>query len=340
MKKETIIPKTAPRWQTQSWQQQLKCMLRSNKELANYLQADLAGLGASDISEQEFEVRIPEFFAERIDTANPDDPILRQVFAHQDELLQTAGFSSDPLHESQFNPVPGLIHKYKSRVLMVVSSACAIHCRYCFRRHFPYEDNNSGLSQQQRTIDYIQQNPAINEVILSGGDPLSIPNKPLFALANSLSKLAQIKRLRIHTRLPVVIPARIDTEFLQCFAKLAAQFIVVLHINHAQEVSPELRDVVTALNQLNCRVYNQAVLLKGVNDCAQTLCDLSEACFQAGIQPYYLHLLDRVQGASHFEVSVQDARKLLCEVRKELPGYLVPQLTIEEPGAPSKTAIV
>lgn len=340
MKKETIIPKTEPRWQTQSWQEQLKCMLRSNEELANYLQTDLSALGAHNFSEQAFEVRIPEFFADRIQISNPKDPILRQVLAHKDELLSPAEFSTDPLQEGQFNPIPGLIHKYKSRALMIVSSACAIHCRYCFRRHFPYQENKTGSQRLQQIITYIEQNPAINEIILSGGDPLSVPNKPLFELINHLSQCPQIKRLRLHTRLPVVIPARIEQEFLQYFSQLSVQTVVVLHINHAQEISRELEQAVTALRQLGCFVYNQAVLLKGINDSVQTLCNLSEACFHAGIQPYYLHLLDKVQGASHFEVSVQKASNLINSMRKELPGYLVPQLATEEPGMTNKTIVL
>jgi EF-P beta-lysylation protein EpmB len=269
---------------------------------------------------------------------NPFDPLLRQVLPLDQEFEVHDGYSTDPLDE-QDNEQPGLLHKYKNRVLLILKGGCAVNCRYCFRRHFPYEDNKGGKSVWQNSINYIAAHPELNEVILSGGDPLMAKDHELEWLIQHLDKVPHIKRLRIHSRLPVVIPNRITDTLCRLFAETRLQVILVTHINHANEISPYFTDKMTQLKQANVTLLNQSVLLKGINDTSKALTNLSEALFDAGILPYYLHVLDKVQGAAHFFVSDEKAKELMAELIENVSGYLVPTLAREIGGRKSKTPL-
>ncbi|PSW03561.1 EF-P beta-lysylation protein EpmB [Photobacterium lipolyticum] len=285
-----------------------------------------------------FALRVPPSFIERMEVGNPYDPLLRQVLPLEQEFEVHDGYSLDPLEE-QDNAIPGLLHKYKNRVLMIVKGGCAVNCRYCFRRHFPYDENKGGKRHWQAALDYIATQPEVNEVILSGGDPLMAKDHELQWLINAIDQIPHIKRLRIHSRLPVVIPARITAELCHMLRNSRLQTIMVTHINHANEINDELTSAMAKLIQANVTLLNQGVLLRGVNDSVGALTLLSEALFSAGILPYYLHVLDKVQGAAHFMVSDQEARQLIAGLLQNVSGYLVPKLTREIGGRASKTPL-
>ncbi|PCH83367.1 MAG: EF-P beta-lysylation protein EpmB, partial [Piscirickettsiaceae bacterium] len=248
-------------------------------------------------------------------------------------------YTKDPVGDDNATALPGLIHKYHGRVLMIVTGACAIHCRYCFRRSFPYIDNSAHPSQLQKTIEYLQQNKEIDEVILSGGDPLTLNDHRLAKIINAIESINHIKRLRIHTRLPIVLPSRVTDGLIKALTNSRLKLVLVLHINHPNEIIKPVREAINTLKNNRITLLNQSVLLKGVNDDANTLVDLSHQLFDNNIQPYYLHLLDKVEGAMHFDISREDARALYKKVQQKLPGYLVPKLVSEIPGEASKTLI-
>ena len=268
---------------------------------------------------------------------DPEDPLLTQVLPCAKELRDNNAYSADPLEESKYNPVPGIVHKYRNRVLLIVSPNCAINCRYCFRRHFPYEENRQSKQQWQQALNYIRSREEINEVIYSGGDPLAANDQFLEWLTQQIAAISHIKRLRIHSRLPVVIPSRVDHQLLNWLTNSRFKPIVVLHINHAQEIDRSLEAAVQRLLDRGIKVLNQAVLLRGINNSTSALVNLSERLFDCGIMPYYLHLLDPVAGASHFDIREQQARDLYRQMQAQLPGYLVPKLVRDKPGEPSKT---
>lgn len=285
-----------------------------------------------------FALRVPMSFVERMEVGNPYDPLLRQVLPLEEEFEVHSGYSLDPLEE-QDNAIPGLLHKYKNRVLMIVKGGCAVNCRYCFRRHFPYEDNKGSKRHWQTALDYIATQPEVNEVIFSGGDPLMAKDHELQWLIEKIDQIPHIKRLRIHSRLPVVLPARINEQLCMLLKQSRLQTVLVTHINHANEINDEFRQAMTKLKQANVTLLNQAVLLKGVNDSVGALSQLSEALFDAGILPYYLHVLDKVQSAAHFMVDDAQARRLIAGVLENVSGYLVPRLTREIGGRNSKTPL-
>lgn len=285
-----------------------------------------------------FALRVPHSFIDRMEKNNPHDPLLIQVMTAQDEFIEAVGFSKDPLDE-QHSVVPGLLHKYQNRALLLVKGGCAVNCRYCFRRHFPYEDNKGNKNNWQQAIDYISEHAELDEIIFSGGDPLMAKDSELDWLITQLEKIAHIKRLRIHTRLPVVIPERITQTLCDRLESSRLQVLIVTHINHANEVDNALRAKISCLKQAGVTLLNQSVLLKGVNDDAITLAALSNALFDAGILPYYLHVLDKVQGAAHFMVSDQQARAIMRELLTLVSGYMVPRLAREIGGEPSKTPL-
>jgi len=255
------------------------------------------------------------------------------------ETDTTPGFTSDPLMERNANPIRGLLHKYKSRVLVILGSACAGHCRYCFRRHFPYEDNMLSQQEFSKIAEYVEQAPDVNEVILSGGDPLITSNSRLKHLIKTLEQIPHLTKIRFHTRTPVVLPARIDAEFIDLLQQTRLQTIMVLHCNHPNEIDATFSEAMSALKEAGVTLLNQSVLLKGVNDNRDTLIQLSKSLFSAHILPYYLHLLDPVAGASHFDVPEEVGAKLINQLLTELPGYLVPKLVREEPNKPSKSPV-
>lgn len=341
MHNSRIIPKKILPVETH-WQKELANSFTRLETLLDYLQvsppADAGGLEEHSQARKLFAMRVPRPFADLMESGNWHDPLLQQVLPQQAEFVQKDGFVSDPLQE-QNSKHSGLIHKYQSRVLLIVRGGCAVNCRYCFRRHFPYQDNHLSSSQYSQTIAYIAKDKSLNEVILSGGDPLMAKDYQLAELAEQISHIDHIKRLRIHTRLPVVIPSRINDEFIAWISNLSIKPILVLHINHANEIGTELIQKCEILRAAGVTLLNQSVLLKGINDTVEQLENLSEKLFSAGILPYYLHILDPVKGASHFEVDKQLSIQLLRELIKRLPGFLVPKLVQELPGQPGKTPI-
>jgi len=321
------------------WQEALSDLITDPKELLKILDLDLSMLDAAMAAASEFPLKVPRGFVNRIQKGNPDDPLLKQILPLGLELNIVPGFQSDPLHEATVNPVPGLLHKYHGRVLVTLTSACAVHCRYCFRRHFPYDDNNPGTSGWELIFDYIKNDSSISEVILSGGDPLAVSDKLLKLFTDRMSSIPHIRRLRIHTRLPVVSPERITDEFIHWISHLSIDPVIVIHANHPQEISDDVKFAMLKLRNAGVPLLNQTVLLNGVNDEKGILAMLSEKLFAAGVLPYYLHVLDKVQGAAHFDMELEKARELHAAVGKILPGYLVPRLVCEEPGKAGKTLL-
>ncbi|MDH3980630.1 MAG: EF-P beta-lysylation protein EpmB [Gammaproteobacteria bacterium] len=330
-----MIPRIPHPEHRPEWQSQLARAVKSTDELLRLLEIDPARLKIQPLA-NDFPLRVPHGFVRRMSRGDIHDPLLRQVLPVSEETLKIEGFCHDPLAEIAAMPSPGLLHKYRGRALLTVTGACAVHCRYCFRRHFPYSDANPAMEHLEQSIRYLGQHPDIGEIILSGGDPLSLTDNRLQALCEQLSALPQLHTLRIHTRLPVVLPERVDASLLDWIGTQRMKVVMVLHCNHANEIDTDVRAAMQQLTQAGVTLLNQSVLLRGVNDSAQALVQLSETLFTAGILPYYLHMLDRVQGAAHFAVSEARANELLARVRASLPGYLVPRLVQEIPGAHSK----
>ncbi|MGK2915125.1 MAG: EF-P beta-lysylation protein EpmB [Porticoccaceae bacterium] len=332
-----MIPHTAVAWQMSAWQQELANAIRDPAELFALLNLDPAGLDPALLACRDFPLRVPRPYLLRMRKGDAADPLLRQILPLGDELLPVPGYLDDPLNERAANPAPGLVHKYAGRALLIVSPACAINCRYCFRRHFPYQDNKPNRDQWQQALDYIRADTSISEVIYSGGDPLAANDQQLLWLTRQIATISHVRRLRVHTRLPVVIPSRIDRDCLHWLTDTRLQTLVVLHVNHPNELDSQVGQAVALLRAAGITVLNQSVLLAGVNDSADTLIRLSEALFETGILPYYLHLLDPVQGAAHFATAASVAPELLRTLKNSLPGYLVPRLVWEQPGERSKT---
>ncbi|WP_217533355.1 EF-P beta-lysylation protein EpmB [Vibrio metschnikovii] len=322
----------------QNWLQQLANGISDPEQLLTQLAIDPSPWQSGFKARALFAQRVPQSFVERMEKGNPHDPLLRQVLPLSDEFIIHPGYSTDPLEE-QNNSTPGLLHKYRNRCLLIVKGGCAINCRYCFRRHFPYQDNKGNKLVWQQSLDYIAQHRQLNEVILSGGDPLMAKDHELSWLVEQIAAIPHIKRLRIHSRLPVVIPARITDELVSLCAETRLQVILVTHINHANEINAELSQQLARLRAEKVTLLNQSVLLKGVNDSVPAQVALSEALFDAGILPYYLHVLDKVQGAAHFYVSDEQARTIIAGLIEQVSGYLVPKLTREIGGRPSKTPL-
>ncbi|HLF66229.1 MAG TPA: EF-P beta-lysylation protein EpmB [Gammaproteobacteria bacterium] len=322
-----------------SWQIALKNVVRDPKVLLERLELNETWLEAAQNAARLFPLRVSESFVSRMNKQDPDDPLLRQVLPLQQEMLEVEGYTADPLFEQSKNPVPGLLHKFKGRVLLTVTSACAVHCRYCFRRDFPYQANNPGKLEWQQAFDYIAQDQSIHEVILSGGDPLSLDDDYLAWFLQQLSAITHVNIIRIHTRFPIMIPERVTPEFIQALTSTRLKPVMVIHCNHPQEID----DAVHAAMQRASRhmtLLNQSVLLQGVNDDAQTLIQLSEKLFAADVLPYYIHQLDPVRGAMHFNVEDLRAKMLHQEMTARLPGYLVPKLVREVPGLAAKQVLV
>ncbi|MEJ2766733.1 EF-P beta-lysylation protein EpmB [Photobacterium sp. MCCC 1A19761] len=322
----------------QNWLNDLANAISDPFQLLTTLKIDPAPWEKGLAARKLFALRVPLSFVERMEIGNPYDPLLRQVLPLEEEFEVHDGYSHDPLEE-QDNAIPGLLHKYKNRVLLITKGGCAVNCRYCFRRHFPYQDNQGGKRNWQVALDYVAAQPEINEVILSGGDPLMAKDSELRWLVEHISQIPHIKRLRIHTRLPVVLPSRITDELCELLQHSRLQTILVTHINHANELNDELRLAMAKLKQARVTLLNQSVLLKGINDSVGALVQLSEALFDAGILPYYLHVLDKVQGAAHFMVDDTRARQLMAGLLEQVSGYLVPKLTREIGGRRSKTPL-
>ena len=286
-----------------------------------------------------FPVRVPEPWLARIRPNDPDDPLLRQVLPLAAEGEAQAGYIRDPLQESDATAAPGLIRKYRSRALLMVTGQCAINCRYCFRRHFPYADHRLSPEQRKHVIETLKTSPEINEVIFSGGDPLAANDRLLASWAQALATVPSLTRLRIHTRLPIVIPQRVDEALLAWIRECPLDVVMVVHVNHPREIDDDVRRAMKKLRDAGVTLLNQSVILRGVNDHADVLEQLSETLFDAGVLPYYLHAFDPVAGAHHFDVRDDEARGLVRELQARLAGYLVPRLVREVPDRPGKTLL-
>jgi EF-P beta-lysylation protein EpmB len=321
---------------TAGWREVLASAITDPAELLQRLDLPMTLLPAAEQAAKHFGLKVTAPYLARIRPADPADPLLRQVLPISAELDEKQGFSSDPVGDLAAMQSPGLLHKYHGRALLLATPACGIHCRYCFRRTFPYTDANPARNDWQQALASIEADPSLTEIILSGGDPLSLSDQRLDALNRKLADIPHIKRLRIHTRLPVVAPSRIDEALCTWLANSRLQTVVVLHINHPREIDTEVARACDRLRDTGATLLNQAVLLAGVNDDVATQIGLSERLFEAGVLPYYLHQLDRVVGAAHFEVSDAQACQLLGSLREALPGYLVPRLVREEAGGSSK----
>lgn len=324
---------------TSDWQQSLADVITNPNTLLEMLHLKPEQVDLCAIDSLKFPFRVPREYVARMRLGDPRDPLLLQILPTKQELSAMPGYSHDPLQEEKANKLPGLIHKYKGRVLLTIAGACAINCRYCFRQHFSYEDNNPGRAGWQKVVDYVAADPTINEIIFSGGDPLIAKDSLLAQIIEPISKLPQIKRLRIHTRLPIVIPQRVTNELITLLIKSGLQIIVVVHANHPNEIDTSVEGSLFAMRKAGITILNQAVLLKNINDDPIVLAELSEKLFASGCLPYYLHTLDKVMGSAHFDVEISRAKEIHWQLSQILPGYLVPKLVKEVPGVLSKVPI-
>ena len=324
---------------TKNWQQQLAEAFVNIEDLCHYLGLSPKDLAVSDAASKDFPLRVPLSFAASMQKGDPNDPLLRQVLPIEDELILYPGFSNDPVGDLPSATQIGVLHKYQGRVLFINTGSCAINCRYCFRRNFPYSDLQLSKQHENAGIHYINEHPDVSEVILSGGDPLLLSDSRLAKLIQELSAIKHLKRIRIHSRLPIVLPARITDEFINTLCNSSKQIVMVIHCNHANEINSRVIEAFKLLQNRNIILFNQSVLLKGVNDNLTVLSELSEQLFSLGIIPYYLHLLDKATGTGHFDVPKAHALQLLEQLQNTLPGYLVPKLVTEQAGALSKQPV-
>jgi EF-P beta-lysylation protein EpmB len=322
------------------WQQLLADAITDPGELCAVLDLDPALVLPAIAAAQGFVLRVPRGYVARMRRGDPNDPLLLQVLPQAAELQLADGFVTDPVGDMESRAAPGLLHKYHGRALLVATGACAIHCRYCFRRHFPYGEESALHQGWQPAVERLRADPTINEVILSGGDPWSLSDRRLKQLTDALQAIAHIRRLRVHTRYPIVLPERIDCGLLDWLGSLRLQKVIVMHANHVREIDESVREACRRLSAAGVTLLNQSVLLKGVNDTVEALAQLSEALFETQVLPYYLHVLDKVRGAAHFDMPEARALQLHRDLTARLPGYLVPKLVREVAGASAKTAVV
>jgi EF-P beta-lysylation protein EpmB len=332
-----MIPAKRLPAQPARWQELWRDAVRDPRELL-----DLVGLSHREdlvAGDAGFAMRVPRGFVARMKKGDPGDPLLLQVLPQAAELGDVPGFTRDAVGDLASRAAHGVLHKYEGRALLVATGSCAVNCRYCFRRHFPYAEETAAAGRWHEAVALVAEDASIREVILSGGDPLSLSTAKLAELTDRLATIAHVKRLRIHTRLPVVLPERVDGVLETWLRRLPMQRVVVLHVNHPNELDDAVAEACVRIARTGATLLNQSVLLRGINDDAQTLQALSERLFTCGVLPYYLHQLDRVAGVAHFEVDDPRARTLMDALRARLPGYLVPRLVREVAGAPSKTPL-
>jgi EF-P beta-lysylation protein EpmB len=322
-----------------TWQQQLAEAVTRPEQLAEALGLPPERLGASAAAARLFPLRVPRSFLARIRPGDPDDPLLRQILPVTEELTEHPGYGADPVGEHAAVRAPGLLQKYRGRALLITTSTCAVHCRYCFRREFPYTEQIGEGPRWAEALAQIARDASLEEIILSGGDPLSLSNARLASLGRSLAAIPHVRRLRVHTRQPVVLPDRVDEGLLQWLRSASLPIVFVLHINHPREIDEAVAEACAALRATGITLLNQSVLLAGVNDEADVLEELSQRLFRAGVLPYYLHALDPVRGAAHFAVPDERARSIAGVLAARLPGYLVPRLVRETPAAAAKVAL-
>ena len=319
-----------------NWQQQLAEAFTDIDELCAYLNLSIEQLPVSEDAAKTFSLKVPRSFAEAIEKGNPHDPLLRQVLPIKDEMRAYPGYSDNPVGDLEAANEACVLHKYHGRVLLINTGSCAINCRYCFRRSFPYADLQLGKEKEIGALRYIREHADISEVILSGGDPLLLSDDRLQRLFRQIAGIAHVKRIRIHSRLPIVLPARISQGLLDVLSQSAKPVVLVVHCNHPNEITDRVAQAFHLLKQSGIVLLNQSVLLRGVNESAADLIELSERLFENGVMPYYLHFLDKVSGAGHFEVSETEALELVRQMQANLPGYLIPKLVKEIAGADSK----
>jgi EF-P beta-lysylation protein EpmB len=334
-----MIPAITPLRQPPAWQRALQEAITEPADLLAAVGLGPEWLAPAVRAAARFRLQVPRGFVARMRRGDPADPLLRQVLPLGRELDPTPGYVADPVGDLAAVAGPGLLHKYEGRALLVTTGACAVNCRYCFRRHFPYAEESALRGAFAPALAALRADPSIRELILSGGDPLTLSDRRLESLALELQAIPHVKRLRVHTRLPIVLPERIDPSFLAWWSRVRLERVVVVHANHANEIDSSVRGALARLAAAGTTLLNQSVLLRGINDRCETLVELSEALFAAGILPYYLHMLDPVAGAAHFDVPEHEARALAADVAARLPGYLVPRLVREVPGAPAKTML-
>lgn len=316
----------------------LRHAIRSSKALLEFVGVTSPMLRPEVLQQPDFPVLVPRGFASRMKYGDPEDPLLRQVLALPAELVDAPGFIKDPLAETQtrtgVNPAPALIKKYHGRALLITTSGCAINCRYCFRRHFPYAEHRD--QKHTQALAAISADSSISEIILSGGDPLLLDDHALATLIEKFEAIPHLKRLRIHSRIPVVLPERITPQLLSLLKKTTLKTALVIHANHPNELDNQTARALNDLKQASALLLNQSVLLRDVNDCAPVLISLAEKLYDQSVQPYYLHMPDRVAGTSHFHVNDEEAKIIYGKMQAHLPGYLLPRLVREIPGENSK----
>jgi EF-P beta-lysylation protein EpmB len=322
------------------WQTLLRTAIRDADALLARVGLERALTEKSRAAARQFGVFAPLAYVAKIRPGDPDDPLLRQVLPLDAEMDDAVGYSADPVGDAAAAIAPGVLQKYHGRVLLIATGACAIHCRYCFRRHFPYGDRPRSAGEWQAAIEQIAADPTIEEVILSGGDPLMLVDSVLSELAERFAEIGHLRRLRIHTRLPIVIPERVTSELIGWLRATRLTPIIVVHANHPRELDGPVLAAIGRLVDAGVPVLNQAVLLRGVNDDVHTLADLCLELINSRVLPYYLHQLDRVAGAAHFEVSIERGREIMRQLRARLPGYAVPRYVCEVAGESSKREIV
>ena len=336
---QRISPPVQINRQNKAWRNALADAVRDPLTLCRALDLAPEALQLSSTAAKQFPLRVPWEFIRRMRRGDPNDPLLRQVLPIAPEESLAPGFIADPVGDGEATVASGILRKYRGRALLMTSPACAIHCRYCFRRHFPYAEHSGIQRDWPDALAPIVADPSIDEVILSGGDPLSLPDNQLSPLIDALDAIPHLRRLRIHSRYPIVIPQRVDDALGAWLERTRLTTVMVIHCNHPNEIDQQVRAALTRLRTMNVSLLNQAVLLGGVNDDADTLVRLSESLMDSGVLPYYLHMLDRVAGAAHFEVDDAKALALVDTVRQRLPGYLVPKLVRETTGQPYKTPL-
>jgi L-lysine 2,3-aminomutase len=322
-----------------SWRQRIKSAIRDAAELCRRLGLPPEFIAPAKRAAATFPLFVPEPYLSRIRPGAPSDPLLRQVLPLDAELDETLGYTADPVDDAAAQVSEGLLRKYAGRALLITTGACAVHCRYCFRRHFPYSEAPKGLEAWTTALEAIAADPSLDEVILSGGDPLTLADNFLAELIRRIATIDHIRRIRVHTRLPIVIPQRVTADLIAALRQTRLAPIVVVHANHPQEIDAEVRTAFAQLADAGIPLLNQAVLLRGVNDDVEALIELSQTLVNNRVMPYYLHQLDPVQGAAHFQVPEETGLALIAELQSRLPGYAVPRYVRETPGKESKTPI-
>jgi len=321
-----------------SWQKVTANAVEDVQTLASLLDLDLNTL-QSKTGESEFKLKVPLTFVARMRKGDPRDPLLLQVLPQELENVNEPMFSKDPLDEKAYNVQPGLVHKYEGRVLLTAAVSCPINCRYCFRRHFPYEQNRLTPNTWAPALDYIRNDRSIKEVILSGGEPLLLNDKMFEQLLWQIESIDHVKNIRIHSRFPIAVPQRLTSSLCARLISSRCRIALVLHANHPNEINAQVKQYLQPLTESSVTLLNQSVLLNGINDDVTTLSELSEKLYDAGVLPYYLHATDPVQGTTHFQVADDKARRLASHLSHLLPGYLLPTLVREVSNKPAKTRL-